>query len=32
MYIKDLAYVEGRLSSDYIHDMRIVLRFAELNR
>jgi RNA-splicing ligase RtcB len=29
---KDLAYVEGRLFDDYIHDMRIIQRFAELNR
>ena len=29
---KELAYVEGKLFSDYIHDMRIVQRFAELNR
>lgn len=29
---KALAYVEGRLFDDYIHDMRIVQRFAEMNR
>lgn len=29
---KTLAYVEGVLFDDYIHDMRIVQRFAELNR
>ncbi len=29
---KDLAYVEGRLFEDYIHDMRIVQHFAVLNR
>ena len=29
---KDLAYVEGKLFDDYIHDMRIVQKFAELNR
>ncbi len=28
----DLAYVEGRLFDDYIHDMKIVQRFAALNR
>jgi RNA-splicing ligase RtcB len=28
----ELAYVEGRLFEDYIHDMRIVQRFAALNR
>ena len=27
-----LAYVEGKLFEDYIHDMRIVQRFAVLNR
>lgn len=27
-----LAYVTGNLFEDYIHDMRIVQRFAELNR
>jgi len=29
---KDLAYVEGELFEDYIHDMRITQRFAALNR
>lgn len=29
---KDLTYVQGRLFEDYIHDMRIVQRFAVLNR
>ena len=29
---KDLAYVEGRLFDDYIHDMKIIQRFATLNR
>lgn len=29
---KDLAYVEGKLFVDYIHDMRITQRFAMLNR
>ena len=29
---KDLAYVEGELFDDYIHDMRIVQIFAVLNR
>jgi RNA-splicing ligase RtcB len=29
---KDLAYVEGALFDDYIHDMKIVQRFAVLNR
>ncbi|HHX13474.1 MAG TPA: RtcB family protein [Clostridiales bacterium] len=29
---KDLVYVEGRLFDDYIHDMKIIQRFAELNR
>lgn len=29
---KDLVYVEGKLFGDYIHDMRIVQRFAALNR
>lgn len=29
---KDLVYVEGRLFKDYIHDMRIVQKFAVLNR
>lgn len=29
---KELAYVEGQLFEDYIHDMRITQRFAVLNR
>lgn len=29
---KDLAYVEGELFDDYIHDMKIVQHFAVLNR
>lgn len=29
---KDLAYVTGRLFDDYIHDMKIIQRFALLNR
>ena len=29
---KDLAWVEGQLFEDYIHDMRIVQHFASLNR
>ena len=29
---KDLAYVSGQLFDDYIHDMKIVQYFAELNR
>ena len=29
---KDLAYVEGQLFDDYIHDMKMVQRFAVLNR
>lgn len=29
---KNLAYVEGKLFDDYIHDMKIVQRFAALNR
>lgn len=29
---KELAYVEGKLFDDYIHDMKIVQRFAKLNR
>jgi len=29
---KDLAYVEGSLFDDYIHDMRIMQHFAVLNR
>lgn len=28
----ELAYVEGKLFEDYIHDMKIVQRFATLNR
>lgn len=28
----DLAYVEGRLFEDYIHDMKLTQRFAMLNR
>ncbi|MGN0813032.1 MAG: RtcB family protein [Candidatus Coproplasma sp.] len=28
----ELAYVEGKLFDDYIHDMKIVQRFATLNR
>lgn len=28
----DLVYVQGQLFSDYIHDMRLVQRFAKLNR
>ena len=28
----DLAYVEGALFDDYIHDMQIIQRFATLNR
>ena len=28
----DLAYVEGELYEDYLHDMRITQRFAALNR
>lgn len=30
--LRDLAYVEGALFDQYIHDMKIVQRFAELNR
>ena len=30
--IKDLAYVEGQLFSDYIHDMKLTQTFAALNR
>ena len=30
--LRELAYVEGRLFDDYIHDMKIVQRFAALNR
>lgn len=29
---KDLAYVEGELFEDYIHDMKLVQEFAVLNR
>lgn len=29
---KDLAYLEGELFADYIHDMKIIQRFAALNR
>lgn len=29
---RDLAYVSGQLFDDYIHDMKIVQYFAELNR
>ena len=29
---KELAYVEGELFDDYIHDMKITQRFAQLNR
>ncbi len=29
---KDLAYVEGKLFEDYIHDMKLVQRYASLNR
>jgi len=29
---KDLAYVSGELFHDYIHDMKIIQRFAVLNR
>lgn len=29
---KALAYVEGHLFSDYMHDMKIMQKFAELNR
>jgi len=29
---KDLAYVEGKLFDDYIHDMHLVQQFAVLNR
>ena len=30
--IPSLAYVEGSLFSDYIHDMRLIQKFARLNR
>lgn len=29
---KDLAWCEGQLFDDYIHDMKVAQRFAELNR
>lgn len=29
---RDLAYVEGRLFDDYLHDMKIIQHFAALNR
>ncbi len=29
---KELAYVEGSLMEDYIHDMKLIQRFAMLNR
>jgi len=29
---RDLAYVEGQLMADYLHDMTIIQRFAVLNR
>ena len=29
---KDLAYVEGKLFDDYIHDMKLIQQFAMLNR
>ena len=29
---KPLAYVEGELFEQYLHDMKIAQRFAELNR
>ena len=29
---RDLAYVEGRLFEDYIHDMKLTQQFAALNR
>ena len=29
---KDLAYAEGQLFEDYLHDMKIIQRFAALNR
>ena len=29
---EDLVYVEGRLFDDYLHDMRIIQKFAVLNR
>lgn len=30
--LADLVYVEGKLFEDYIHDMKIIQRFAMLNR
>lgn len=30
--LKDLAYCEGRLMEDYVHDMKIIQQFAVLNR
>ncbi|MBQ2697088.1 MAG: RtcB family protein [Clostridia bacterium] len=29
---RELAYVEGRLLDDYLHDMKLIQRFAALNR
>lgn len=29
---KDLAYLEGKLKDDYLHDMAIIQKFARLNR
>jgi tRNA-splicing ligase RtcB len=29
---KDLCYLEGELMEDYLHDMRIIQKYAELNR
>jgi len=29
---RDLAYVEGKLFEDYIHDMKLIQHFADLNR
>ena len=29
---KELCYVEGRLFEDYLHDMKLIQRFAVLNR
>lgn len=29
---RDLAYLEGRPYQDYLHDMKLIQRFAELNR
>ena len=31
-FSREMAYVEGELFDDYIHDMKIVQRFATLNR